>query len=205
VTAPEPFGVGVIGAGTISKQYLRNLTRFPDVAVLICADLDVARARAQAAANGVAAAGSPDDALGHPGVQLIVNLTTPAAHAAVTGAAIAAGKHVWSEKPLTLDVAAGRALLAAADAAGVRVGCAPDTVLGAGLQTARRLIDSGAIGTPLTALTLLQGPGATTAAPVPATGPGRGPAVRPRAVLPVRARDAVRPGAAGGRHRPQAG
>ena len=96
----------------------------------------------------------PDDALGHPGVQLIVNLTTPAAHAGVTGAAIAAGKHVWSEKPLTLDVAAGQALLAAAEAAGVRVGCAPDTVLGAGLQTARRLIDSGAIGTPLTALTL---------------------------------------------------
>jgi predicted dehydrogenase len=177
MTGHRPFGVGVIGAGAISKQYLRNLTGFPDVEVLICADLDVARARAQAAANGVPAAGSPDDALGHPGVQLIVNLTTPAAHAGVTGAAIAAGKHVWSEKPLTLDVAAGHALLAAAEAAGVRVGCAPDTVLGAGLQTARRFIDSGAIGTPLTALTLLQGPGPQSWHPDPEFlfAPGAGP------------------------------
>jgi predicted dehydrogenase len=88
-----------------------------------------------------------------------VNLTIPVAHADVSGEAIAAGKHVWSEKPLTLDVASGRALLAAADAAGVRVGCAPDTVLGAGLQTARRLIGQGAIGAPQTALTLMQSPG----------------------------------------------
>ena len=159
VTGREPFGIGVIGCGNISNQYLRNLTAFPDTAVVICADLDAARAKAQAAAYGVPQWGSPGDALGHPGVQLIVNLTVPAAHAEVTAAAIAAGKHVWSEKPLTLDVAGGRALLAAARAAGVRVGCAPDTVLGAGLQSARRLIDSGAIGTPLTALTLLQGPG----------------------------------------------
>jgi predicted dehydrogenase len=88
-----------------------------------------------------------------------VNLTIPAAHAEVASAAIAAGKHVWNEKPLAPDVAAGRALLEQARAAGVRVGCAPDTVLGAGIQSARRLIASGAIGTPLSALTLLQGPG----------------------------------------------
>ena len=121
--------------------------------------------------------GSPADALAHPGVQLVVNLTVPAAHAEVIAAAIAAGKHVWSEKPLTLDVPAGRALLAEADAAGVRVGCAPDTVLGAGLQSARRLIDSGAIGTPLTALTLLQGPGPQSWHPDPEFlfAPGAGP------------------------------
>ena len=110
--------------------------------VVICADLDASRAKAQAAAYGVPEWGSPADALGHPDVQLIVNLTIPAAHAEVTGAAIAAGKHVWSEKPLTLDVAAGRGLLSQAEAAGVRIGCAPDTVLGAGLadrQAAHRL------------------------------------------------------------------
>ena len=139
----RPFGIGVIGCGNISKQYLQNLTSFPDVQVVICADIDPTRAKAQAAAYGVPEWGSAADALGHPDVQLIVNLTIPVAHAEVTAAAIAAGKHVWSEKPLTLDVAAGRALLSQADAAGVRVGCAPDTVLGAGLQTARRLIDSG--------------------------------------------------------------
>jgi predicted dehydrogenase len=177
MSRPEPFGIGVIGCGNISNQYLKNLTGFPDVAVLICADVDAGRAKAQAAAYGVPEWGSPDDALAHPGVQLIVNLTVPAAHAEVSGAAIAAGRHVWSEKPLTLDVEAGRALLAAADAAGVRIGCAPDTVLGAGLQSARRLIDSGGIGTPLTALTLLQGPGPQSWHPDPEFlfAPGAGP------------------------------
>jgi predicted dehydrogenase len=176
-TRGEPFGIGVIGCGHISNQYLRNLTAFPDLAVVICADLDTGRAKAQAAAYGVAEWGSPADALAHPGVRLIVNLTVPAAPAEVTAAAIAAGRHVWSEKPLTLDVAGGRALLAAARAAGVRVGCAPDTVLGAGLQSARRLIDSGAIGTPLSALTLLQGPGPQSWHPDPEFlfAPGAGP------------------------------
>ncbi|MDX6343905.1 MAG: hypothetical protein QOH87_4043 [Trebonia sp.] len=176
-SAGRPFGVGVIGCGNISKQYLANLTAFPDVKVVICADIDATRAKAQAATYGVPEWGSAEDALGHPGVQLIVNLTVPVSHAEVTAAAIAAGKHVWSEKPLTLDVAAGRALLSQAEAAGVRVGCAPDTVLGAGLQTARRLIDSGAIGTPLTALTLLQGPGPQSWHPDPEFlfAPGAGP------------------------------
>ncbi len=89
----------------------------------------------------------------------MVNLTIPAAHAEVAHQAVAAGKHVWNEKPLTLDTTAGRGLLAAAARAGVRVGCAPDTVLGAGLQTARRLIAGGAIGEPRSALMLMQDPG----------------------------------------------
>jgi predicted dehydrogenase len=157
--ALEPFGVAVVGCGNISKQYLKNLVTFPDVQVLFCADIDAGRAKAQAAAYGVPASGSPEQALEHPDVQLVVNLTIPAAHAEVASAAIAAGKHVWNEKPLAPDVAAGRALLEQARAAGVRVGCAPDTVLGAGIQSARRLIASGTIGTPISALTLLQGPG----------------------------------------------
>ena len=155
----EPFGVAVVGCGNISKQYLKNLTTFPDVRVLFCADIDAGRAKAQAAAYGVPASGSVEQALEHPDVQLVVNLTIPAAHAEVASAAIAAGKHVWNEKPLAPDVAAGRALLEQARAAGLRVGCAPDTVLGAGVQSARRLIASGSIGTPISALTLLQGPG----------------------------------------------
>jgi predicted dehydrogenase len=154
-----PFGVAVVGCGNISKQYLKNLATFPDVRVLFCADIDAGRAKAQAAAYGVPASGSVEQALEHPDVQLVVNLTIPAAHAEVASAAIAAGKHVWNEKPLAPDVAAGRALLEQARAAGVRVGCAPDTVLGAGVQSVRRLIASGAIGTPISALTLLQGPG----------------------------------------------
>jgi len=155
----EPFGVAVVGCGNISKQYLRNLAAFPDVRVLFCADIDTDRAKAQATAYDVPAAGSVQQALDHPGVRLVVNLTIPAAHAEVASAAIAAGKHVWNEKPLAPDCAAGRAMLEAAREAGVRVGCAPDTVLGAGIQSARRLIAAGAIGTPISALTLVQGPG----------------------------------------------
>jgi predicted dehydrogenase len=158
-TGREPFGVAVIGCGNISNQYLKNLAAFPDVQVLFCADIDTDRAKAQAAAYDVPAAGTVQQALDHPGVRLVVNLTIPAAHAEVASAAIAAGKHVWNEKPLAPDVAAGRALLEAARAAGVRVGCAPDTVLGAGIQSARRLIASGVIGTPISALVLMQGPG----------------------------------------------
>jgi predicted dehydrogenase len=154
-----PFGVAVVGCGNISRQYLKNLAGFPDVRVLFCADVDLDRAKAQASAYDVPAAGSVQQALDHPGVQLVVNLTIPAAHAEVASAAIAAGKHVWNEKPLAPDAAAGRALLDQAAKAGLRVGCAPDTVLGAGIQSARRLIAAGAIGTPISALTLLEGPG----------------------------------------------
>jgi predicted dehydrogenase len=159
MAAGEPVGVAVVGCGTISSAYLRNMTSFPDLKVLFCADLDAERAEAQAARYGVAAAGSTAQALEHPGVELVVNLTVPAAHAETAAAAIAAGKSVWIEKPLALDTESGRRLLTAADDAGVRIGCAPDTVLGAGLQTVRRVIGADAIGVPQTALALMQNPG----------------------------------------------
>lgn len=159
MAAAGPVGVAVVGAGHISHQYLPNLTSFPDLRVLFCADLDLERAKAQADTYGVPGAGSTAQAVAHPDVELVVNLTIPAAHAEVTRQAVALGKSVWVEKPLTLDTAAGRELLAEAAQAGVRIGCAPDTVLGAGLQTARRLISGGAIGEPQTALALMQDPG----------------------------------------------
>ncbi len=154
-----PVGVAVVGCGTISREYLRNLTSFPDVRVLFCADIDLERAAKQAATYGVSESGSPAEALRHPDVELVVNLTIPSAHAEVTSGALAAGKSVWTEKPLTLDTATGRRLLAEADQAGLLLGCAPDTVLGAGLQTARRLMEQGVIGVPQTALTMMQTPG----------------------------------------------
>jgi predicted dehydrogenase len=162
-----PVGIAVVGCGTISDEYLRNLTSFPDLAVLFCADLDLTRAKDQAAKYGVGASGTLAQALEYPGVELVVNLTLPAAHAEVASAAVAAGLHVWNEKPLTTEPASGRALLAQAERTGVRVGCAPDTVLGAGLQTARRLIGEGAIGAPQTALTLMQSPGPESWHPSP--------------------------------------
>jgi len=154
-----PVGVAVVGCGTISREYLRNMTSFPDLRVLFCADIDLERAAKQAASYGVPDSGTADEALRHPDVEIVVNLTIPSVHAEVTSAALAAGKSVWTEKPLTLDSGAGQRLLAEAQQAGLLLGCAPDTVLGAGLQTARRLMAEGVIGVPQTALTLFQSPG----------------------------------------------
>jgi predicted dehydrogenase len=161
-------GVAVIGAGVISKEYLTNLTSFPDVQVHIVADMFPEVAAARAAEFGVPASGSVEDALNHPDVEIVVNLTIPAAHVEVATAAVTAGKHVWSEKPFSLDRASGAGLLEAADAAGIRLGCAPDTFLGAGLQTALRMVARGDIGVPLTALTLMQSPGPESWHPNPA-------------------------------------
>ena len=154
-----PVGVGVIGAGTISEQYLPNMLGFPDLDVRFVADLLPEVARRRADQFGVPASGSVEEALAREDVELVVNLTVPVAHAAVAAAALAAGKHVWNEKPIATDLPSAEALVAQAEAAGLRLGTAPDTVLGPGLQTVRRLIDSGAIGTPQTASAVIQYPG----------------------------------------------
>lgn len=152
----SPVGVGVIGAGNISDTYLEHLTSFPDLEVHVVGDLLVDRARTQAEKHGVRASGNAEAVLSHPDVELVVNLTIPAVHAEVSSAAVSAGKHVWSEKPIGIDRASAAALLSQAAAAGVRVGVAPDTVLGPGLQSARRAIERGDIGRPLFAQTTFQ-------------------------------------------------
>jgi predicted dehydrogenase len=154
-----PVGIAVVGAGNISSQYLRNLTRFPDLAVVAIADLDVERAAAAAQEFGVPVSGAVDEVLALPEVELVVNLTIPAAHAQVALAALEAGKHVYGEKPLALEPVAARAVLAEAATRGLRVGNAPDTFLGAGLQSALRAVASGAIGTPVSAAAAFQSPG----------------------------------------------
>ena len=172
-----PVGVGVVGAGTISEQYLANMATFPDLDVRFVADLHPDVARRQADRFGVAESGTVEQLLAHDGVELVVNLTVPAAHAEVASAALAAGRHVWNEKPITADMAAGLALIAQADAAGLLLGAAPDTFLGPGLQTARRMIEAGAIGTPLTASVVMQYGGPHRWHPNPGFlyGPGAGP------------------------------
>jgi predicted dehydrogenase len=159
MSSGKPFGVGVIGAGTISNQYLTNLTSFPDLQVHIVGDLFQDKAAEQAQAFGIPASGSPDDVLAHPDVELVVNLTIPAAHAPVSLAALEAGKHVWTEKPFAIDRESGRALLEKARETGLRIGGAPDTILGAGIQTALRMIRRGDIGEPISGLTLFEVPG----------------------------------------------
>jgi predicted dehydrogenase len=152
-------GVGLIGAGNISTQYLTNLTSFPDVEVRFIADIDLDRAQFQAQAFDVPGFGTVEQLLADPEIEIVVNLTVPKVHAEVALQALAAGKNVWTEKPIALDRESGRAVLDAAGAAGLRVATAPDTFLGAAIQTARRLLESGAIGEPTTALTLMQSPG----------------------------------------------
>jgi predicted dehydrogenase len=163
-----PVGIGVIGAGTISDTYLENLTSFADTEVLAIGDIFPEAAKEKAAKYDVAAAGNVAIVLDHPDVEIVVNLTIPAAHAEVASQVIAAGKHVWNEKPLALDRVSGQSLLRDAEAAGLLVGCAPDTFLGEGLQSACRLTEQGIIGTPLTALALLQLPGPESWHPNPA-------------------------------------
>jgi predicted dehydrogenase len=149
-------GVAVIGAGTISDQYLSDMVTYPDLQVLFVADVFADRARAQADAYGVAGAGTVEQALADDAVELVVNLTIPAAHADIAARAMASGKHVWNEKPLATSRSDADALVQQADQLGLRLGGAPDTVLGPGIQTARRMIERGDIGRPLTASVVMQ-------------------------------------------------
>lgn len=156
MTRTGRVGIGFIGAGMISEQYLTNLTTFPDVEVVRIGDIDAERAAASAAKWGIPASGTGDEVLTDPDVEIVVNLTLPATHVEVSTAALRAGKHVWSEKPIGVDRESAAGLVALADELGLRLGIAPDTVLGTGWQTAKRAIEAGAIGTPLTAVTSFQ-------------------------------------------------
>lgn len=140
--------IGLVGCGNISDIYLRNATLFPDIRFTACADLRPEAAAARAEKYRIAAR-SVDDLIGSDDVDIVLNLTVPEAHADVCLAAIENGKHVYVEKPLAVRLADGSAILDAAKEKGVRVGAAPDTVLGAGVQTARRLIDGGTMGGPV--------------------------------------------------------
>ena len=144
----DPVRVGLIGCGNISAAYLKAASFFPDIALATCADLDPSRAEARAAEFGLTAS-SIDAMLVDPAIEIVLNLTTPQAHVPVGLDALRHGKHVHCEKPLATGTAEARTLLEAAATAGLRVGVAPDTFLGGAHQTARRLLDEGAIGRPL--------------------------------------------------------
>lgn len=147
----NPIHVGVIGCGAISNQYLTNAIKYPCIRIAALSDLDLERAKAQATKYGIARACSVEDVINDPSIQITLNLTIPAAHVEVGMKSLAAGKHTFCEKPLGVDREEGRKLVEFAKAKRLRVGCAPDTILGAGIQTARKLIDDGAIGRPVAA------------------------------------------------------
>lgn len=143
----HPLGVGLVGTGDISGVYLRTLARSRQVRVVACASRDRGRAEARAQEFGIPRVHSSVDALlADPAVDIVLNLTPPASHAEVTLNALAAGKHVYSEKTLATTMSDARAILDAAHSAGLAVACAPDTVLGARLQALRRIIDDDVVG-----------------------------------------------------------
>ncbi|MFC8796639.1 Gfo/Idh/MocA family protein [Promicromonospora sp. NPDC057138] len=169
----QPLRVGIVGVGAISGQYLstfahldaarsdtaRSDTARPGTVQLVAvADVDAARAASVAAEQGVRAL-TVDELTTDPDVDLVLNLTIPAAHAEIALKAIAAGKAVYGEKPLAATLEEARVVVDAARAAGVALGCAPDTVLGTGVQTARKAIDDGAIGEPIAATATMMTPG----------------------------------------------
>ncbi|HEX9108026.1 MAG TPA: Gfo/Idh/MocA family oxidoreductase, partial [Longimicrobiales bacterium] len=144
-------GIGVVGVGDISGAYLRTFRLFDQLEVVACAALHLERAQARAAEFGIPRACTLEELLADPAVDIVVNLTVPNAHYEIARRALEAGKSVYNEKPLALTREQGAELLALASTNGLRIGCAPDTFLGAGLQTCRRLIDEGAIGQPVAA------------------------------------------------------
>ncbi|MEO6003003.1 MAG: Gfo/Idh/MocA family oxidoreductase [Opitutus sp.] len=150
----RPIHVGLIGCGKISDAYFAGCAHYPVIKIVACADVDLTRAAEKAKQHGVRGC-SVDELLADREIDLIVNLTIPAAHAAINTRALNAGKHVYTEKPFALDSRDGAAVLELARSKNLLVGCAPDTFLGGGLQTARKLIDDGMIGRPVSAMAFM--------------------------------------------------
>lgn len=173
----KPLGVGVVGCGTVSEPYLQNMNGSPLLKVFACADEIPERAEARAAEFAVPRACSVAELLADPKVELVVNLTIPTAHAGINLAALAAGKHVYCEKPLATNRQDGMRILEAAKASGLTVASAPDTVLGAGIQTCLRLLQKGELGEPMAAAGFVLSRGPENWHPNPAFfyQPGGGP------------------------------
>lgn len=142
----KSLGVGIIGCGNISTAYLELAGMFKGYEILAVADINLDNAHAQASKFGVRAH-SVDELLAADDIDLVINLTIPAAHAEVSRKILEAGKHVYSEKPFVLTLQEAQDLATVAQANNVRIGSAPDTFLGSSHQLARSLVDDGAIGT----------------------------------------------------------
>jgi predicted dehydrogenase len=153
-----PLNVGIVGVGKISEQYLANFPTFPGLRLVAVADLNQERAQEVAEEHGVRAL-TVDELLTDPEVDVVLNLTIPAAHVEIGTRALKSGKHVFAEKPLGLTPAEAAPMVELAEHLGLRLGSAPDTVLGTGIQTARQTLDSGIIGEPIAAQVQWTAPG----------------------------------------------
>ncbi|MBZ9935202.1 Gfo/Idh/MocA family oxidoreductase [Mesorhizobium sp. BR1-1-16] len=150
--------IGIVGCGNIAMTYMRNAALFPGVRLAACADIAPEQAALRGREYGIPAM-SVDEIIASDDVDLVLNLTIPAAHFDVSMAALQAGKHVFTEKPLAVTAAEGRQLVEAARAGNLAIGSAPDTFLGAAGRLARRLMDEGAIGKPVAGTAFMMGRG----------------------------------------------
>ncbi|WP_018756839.1 Gfo/Idh/MocA family protein [Paenibacillus terrigena] len=151
--------VGIIGCGNISSIYMENIPKFKHMELVACSDLDLSRAQARAEQYNIAKACTVEQLLQDEDIDLVINLTIPAAHAAVCQQALEAGKHVYVEKPLAVTREEGQRMLDVARSKGLLVGSAPDTFLGGGIQTCLKLIHDGWIGTPVAATAFMMSRG----------------------------------------------
>ncbi len=172
----EPVKIGLIGCGTISPAYLEAARIFENMDFVACADIDDEAAARRGQEFGIPS--MPVEALlARDEIEVVLNLTVPKAHTDVNAQALKAGKHSYCEKPFGIDVAEGRAVLELAREKDLRIGCAPDTFLGGGHQTCRKLVDAGAIGRPVAATAFMMGHGHESWHPKPGFyyEPGGGP------------------------------
>jgi len=157
--ASSKIRAGVIGCGNICGIYFRVGKTWDVLDIVACADMVSEKACAMGTQYGILKIYSVDEMLADPDIDIVINLTVPKAHGAVAIAAVEAGKSVYNEKPLSITREDGQKLLALAKSKGVLVGCAPDTFLGGGLQTCRKIIDEGLIGKPIAANAFFMGHG----------------------------------------------
>jgi predicted dehydrogenase len=158
MNSPKPIGVGIIGCGNISNAYFKGANTFEVLNIVACADLLPEVAKAKAEEHGCIAQ-SVDELLANPDVELVINLTLPAVHAEVSLQALNAGKHVHCEKPLAVHLEDAKKVMDLAAEKNLKVGCAPDTFMGAGLQTCRKLVDDGWLGRPIGGTAFMMGRG----------------------------------------------
>lgn len=164
----EKTKIGLIGCGVISKIYLENIRKFfQQMEVIACADMNREKAEQTAKEFGIVEVCEVTDILEHPKVEIILNLTIPQVHYELNKKAILNGKHAYCEKPLALSMKEARELVDLADEKRVKIGCAPDSFLGSALQTCRKLIDEGEIGTPVGATANMMNHGVETWHPSP--------------------------------------
>lgn len=164
----ETVKVGVVGTGNISSIYLKNAAWLTPIDIIAVADLRRETAVAQAEKFNIATVCTVDELIQDPNIDIVLNLTTPEVHGVIGIQALEAGKAVYNEKPLTLTREEAQRMLQIAQEKGVQVGCAPDTFMGAGIQTCRHIIDAGEIGKPVAATAFMMGPGHESWHPNPA-------------------------------------